>query len=62
MLHQDGEGADVRDRDDAAVHTHPTAHEDRVHVLYSTLAERFPGEDGDIKHIVAARDISTLVA
>ena len=62
MLHQNGEGAHARDRDTAAIHTHPAAHEDRVRVLHSTLAECFPGEDGDIKYISAARDISTLAA
>ncbi len=52
----------MRDCDNAAVHAHPAAHEDRVCVLHSTLAERFPGEDRDIKYIIAARDISKLVA
>ncbi len=61
-LHQDGEGADTRDCDNAAIHPHPAVHEDRVRVLHSTLAERFPSEDGNIKHIFAARDISTFAA
>ncbi len=43
--------------------THIPRHKkDRVHVLHSTLAECFPGEDRDIKYIFAARDISTLAA